>query len=343
MTKSREPIHNWSDHPLVVSLVVLAAIFTIAGTIWTFIYTTREKAHLVLEGRPSEPPAIAPGTDRPAATLPVPNQSTLQPPLEAQANDSSHGDVPPRPLRPLRHAVGAPYSVDANTVAYWRFEDAPGAIVADETGRNAGVVSGSARIVAGRYGNALSFRGAEGPCCPHGLGDYVSVADSPSLSNLSQITIQAWVFPASCSFNSEEVVDKGAHNAGTPYNLYELGVDGCPHEASGLVRFHFDFINQVQHGQGSGATATSSSHPIRQWYYLVGVYDGTRSYLYVNGTLEATSHDEPGIIVTTHDPLYIHNHAFIGGPSGGVMGGVVDEIRISNIAREATAMLVGGS
>ncbi len=244
----------------------------------------------------------------------------------------------------LRTPVGAPYSVDANTVAYWRFEDAPGAIVADETGRNPGVVSGSARIVAGRYGNALSFRGAEGPCCPHGLGDYVSVADSPSLSNLSQITIQAWVFPASCSFNSEEVVDKGAHNAGTPYNLYELGVDGCPHEASGLVRFHFDFINQFQHGQGSGATTTSStSHPIRQWYYLVGMYDGTRSYLYVNGILEATSRDEPGIIITTHDPLYIHNHAFIGGPSEGVMGGVVDEIRISNVAREATAMLIGGS
>jgi len=58
----------------VVSLVVLAAIFTIAGTIWTFIYTTREKPHLVPEG-PSGP-ATARGTDRPVPTLPVPNQST---------------------------------------------------------------------------------------------------------------------------------------------------------------------------------------------------------------------------------------------------------------------------
>jgi hypothetical protein len=325
MTNSNQPIRNLSDHPLVVSLVVLAAIFTIAGTIWTFIYTTREKDHLVLEGA-SGPLATAPGTDRAAPTLPDPNPST------------------PLPPRPLRDAVDAPYSVDANTVAYWRFEDAQGATVADETGRNPGAVSGSARIVAGRYGNAMSFRGAEGSCCPLGLGDYITVADSPSLSNLSQITIQAWVFPASCSFNSEEVVDKGAHNAGIPYNLYELGVDGCPHESTGEVRFHFDFINQLQHGQGSGATATSStSHPIRQWYYLAGVYDGARSYLYVNGILEATSRDEPGIILTTHDPLYIHNHAFIGGSSGGVMGGIVDEIRISNIARTVTEIRLNGS
>jgi pimeloyl-ACP methyl ester carboxylesterase len=219
-------------------------------------------------------------------------------------------------------AQKVPYSVDADTIAYWSFEEESGSLVADATGRNPGLASGTT-VVNGAYGRARHYQGG-------GAGDYITVADSPSLRNLQQLTIEAWVFPQSCHFSSEFVVDKGAHIE--PYNLYELGMQGCPQD-DGTITFLFDFLNHAQQGPGTGAVATSTiRHPIGQWYHLVGTYDGVRSKLYVNGILEFTSTDDPGVIVTTTDPLFIGNHAFQGSQSNGAMAGIIDEVRISSVA-----------
>jgi pimeloyl-ACP methyl ester carboxylesterase len=221
----------------------------------------------------------------------------------------------------LVSAQRPPYSIDSNTIAYWRFEENAGNVVADETGNNPGTANGTT-IVAGEYGKARHYQ--------RSAGDYITVPDNPALTNLSQITIEAWVFPDSCTFYREEIIQKGTSIA--PYNFYSLGAFGCP-DNDGTLTFHFDFINQTQ-GQSFTATAEPSTrHPIQQWYYVVGTYDGVRAKLYVNGVLEATSPDGPAITVTTHDPLFIHNHTFQNGQSNGVMGGIIDEVRISRTAR----------
>jgi Concanavalin A-like lectin/glucanases superfamily len=217
----------------------------------------------------------------------------------------------------------APYSVDGNTVAYWRFEETVGDTTADETGNNPGVASGTS-IVDGLYGRARQYRS-------FGAGDFVTVPDSPTLTNLSLITVEAWVFPASCFWYREEIVQKGASIA--PYNFYNLGAFGCPAD-DGTVTFEFDMINHAD-GHDSEADAESTiRHSINKWYYVVGTYDGVTARLYVNGILESEGVG-PGVIVTNHDPLFIHNHTFQGGQSNGVMGGIIDEVRISNIARSA--------
>jgi hypothetical protein len=222
----------------------------------------------------------------------------------------------------------APYPVDAATVAYWRFEDPPGtATVADETGVNPGIAAGNTIVVPGKFGNARFFHGGA-------VGDYVTVADNPTLTNLSQITIEAWVFPASCSWYREEIVSKGAQTE--PYNFYNLGAFGCPSN-DGTLTFEFEMVNHAQQGMNTGAVAQSAiRHPINQWYYVVGTYDGSNANLYVNGVLEATGND-PGVTVTTHDPLFLHNHTFQGSQSNGRMGGIIDEVRISNVARSVIA------
>ncbi len=215
-----------------------------------------------------------------------------------------------------------PYSADANTVAYWRFEEAAGIAVADETGNNPGVAQGVTTIVQGKYGKARSY--------DRQAGDLVMVPDSPTLTNLSQLTLEAWVFPTSCSFYREEIVGKGAQIE--PYNFYNLGVFGCS-ENDGTLTFHFEVVNHSQGANTDALAQSSIRHPIRQWYYVAGTYDGLRAKLYVNGVLEAVSSVVPALTVTTNDPLFIHNHRFQNGQSNGDMGGIIDEVRISRVAR----------
>src|ERR1051325_11440125 len=81
-----------------------------------------------------------------------------------------------------------PYGADSSTVALWTFDQDAGNLVVDSTGVNNGTAAGQTGIVDGRFGKARSFRG-------QGLGDYISVPDNPSLRNLPQMTIEAWIFP----------------------------------------------------------------------------------------------------------------------------------------------------
>jgi pimeloyl-ACP methyl ester carboxylesterase len=219
-------------------------------------------------------------------------------------------------------AQNPPYPEDPNTVAFWRFEEAAGTDVADETGNNPGVAIGATTIGTGKYGRARNYRVNQ--------GDYIFVPDSPSLTNLSQLTIEAWVFPASCAFYREEIVEKGAQIE--PYDFYNLGVYGCP-GGDGTLTFHFEVVNHNQGPTMEALAQSSIRHPIGQWYYVAGTYDGVRARLYVNGVMEAASADVPGITVTTGDPLFIHSHAFQNGQSNGRMGGVIDEVRILRVAR----------
>ena len=73
------------------------------------------------------------------------------------------------------------FSVDANTISLWRFNEVSGNTVIDSTGTNNGTALGTA-IVDGKFGKARYF---------NGISDYIRVSDNPSLDNLSQITIEA--------------------------------------------------------------------------------------------------------------------------------------------------------
>src|SRR4029078_9428034 len=72
-------------------------------------------------------------------------------------------------------------------VAAYGSDKTAGSIVGDSSGNsNAGSISGAARIVAGKYGGALSFNGSS---------NLVSVPDSNSLDLTSGRTLEAWVKP----------------------------------------------------------------------------------------------------------------------------------------------------
>lgn len=207
------------------------------------------------------------------------------------------------------------FNLDANTVALWRFNDLSGNVVTDETGINNGTAIGTS-IVDGKFGKARYFNGQT---------DYITVLDNSSLRNFSQLTIEAWVYPTgfdlSCWANAEDIVSKGVDGNLGFIGGYHLRIsrnqDGLCAEAGSFNNVNFSGI----------------WHDPNQWYYVVFTYDGSYSKIYVNGVLESSNYTPNLAFITTY-PLYINHHLFSGGyQSSQRMRGLIDEIRISNIAR----------
>ncbi|MBI5401685.1 LamG domain-containing protein [Candidatus Wolfebacteria bacterium] len=216
------------------------------------------------------------------------------------------------------------FNVDANTIALWRFNEINGSTVIDSVGVNNGSVIGTT-IVDGKFGKARYF---------NGQSDYIVVPHNPSLTNFSQITIEAWVyltgFDLGCWNPIETIVSKGR---GDQPNAYSLRIwrnqDNSCAGANSFTKLKFT-------GDFGGGAIGSEWYDPNQWYYVVFSYDGGYLKLYVNGILEATSNYAPNLTSFTTYPLYIDHHTWsYGYESSQRIQGLIDEIRISNIARSA--------
>jgi hypothetical protein len=218
------------------------------------------------------------------------------------------------------------FQIDSNTAALWRFNEISVDSVIDETGINNGSAIGTT-IVDGKFGKARYFNGST---------DYITVPHSFSLTNLSQITIEAWVYPTGfdlgCWNQNESIVFKGVETppAIIDYALrIDRNVDTWCGSASNFTQLRFS-------GEFNGVSVFSEFwHEPNQWYYVAFTYDGNYLKLYVNGILEATSNYAPNLILpSTTYPLYINHHTWnYGYSSSQRIEGLIDEIRISNIAR----------
>ena len=226
------------------------------------------------------------------------------------------------------HANIHPYEVDSNTRALWHFDEASGPEAFDATGTNNATALGLGEIVQGPFGNARYLRGEAG-------GDYLVVDDTSKLRDLAAITIEAWVKPSAFRGYRESFVQKGT--ATYPYNLYLLGLLGNDKVQDGNFRFEMAYMNEEQSKQS--CNPISRLYRPGQWYYIAGTYDGQRCRLYINGVLEAQ--DPPvfrlpvrGRSVTSQRPLFMNNNEYQGtSKSNGLITGIIDEVRISDVAR----------
>ena len=159
-----------------------------------------------------------------------------------------------------------------NLVAYWSFDDGPGAaILTDSTGLNPGTLTGldpGNDWVTGHTGNvgdyALRF---------DGIDDFVSVGATAGLQVANDVSISAWM-------DVETFVDWAAvagwvYDTGTVESGYVMGVmaDGSAYWAVGPAAA--GWINyQTASGQQTDA-----------WYHVVGTYESATGLqkLYVNG------------------------------------------------------------
>jgi lysophospholipase L1-like esterase len=223
-----------------------------------------------------------------------------------------------------------PYGVDAQTVALWHFNELSGASVHDDAGGHTGVVEGTPATTPGLFGNSRVLGAA-------GSGNYITVPDASDLDGFSQVTVEAWIFPTGSGVNLD-FVGKGQHTGSAPDQVkfpYELSTGPTSPGTPEGLRYSF-FVGSLTVGVEADSLVT---HPLNEWVYLAGTYDGHRARIYVNGQLEGESEVRDGIVLTNDNPLFINNLEYPSGSimlqSGGGIAGSFDEIRISKVARSA--------
>jgi len=143
-----------------------------------------------------------------------------------------------------------------------------------------------------------------------GDGDYVKVKDSPSLNPSSALTIEAWIKPNDLT---GEFIAKDEGES-TDYILrdYILELDGED------VRFVIS-TPEWEIFDAPGVV-------LYEWQHVAGVWDGVEMRSYINGA-QVGSHAQGGELIDTSASLYI------GQGDGFFYNGLIDEVRIWNIAR----------
>ncbi|MHA2334775.1 MAG: DUF2341 domain-containing protein, partial [Candidatus Hodarchaeales archaeon] len=192
----------------------------------------------------------------------------------------------------------------------WHLEETSGGTgaVKDATSNgNNGTDTGSPTFGStGVVGNAFTF---------DGIDDYIQVADDESLHIANAITVEAWINPDDFS-DWANIVSK---MSGTTEHLY-FAVDTSGELGIGLTPLQ-NINTQVALTAG-------------QWQHVVITYDGSKIILFLNG-IESYSWDRTGTmdLVSNTNPLYI---GYNEGWTNEKFDGLLDEVRISSIARSAT-------
>ncbi|MHA2248549.1 MAG: DUF2341 domain-containing protein, partial [Candidatus Hodarchaeales archaeon] len=159
--------------------------------------------------------------------------------------------------------------------------------------------------VTGKIGGSLDFDESN---------DYINSGDIADITD--EITIECWVqLPSQRPVHTHpDIVGKDGQ-----YKIYHDG------DNDGYITFSVKTdLSQKWPGK--------TGNPINTWIHVVGTYDGSNALIYING-VEQTSQALTGTIVQTTNPLRF------GADPSNYFGGLVDEIRISNITRSAEWIL----
>jgi len=222
-----------------------------------------------------------------------------------------------------KSAANQEYCVPGDTtscvapVGEWKLDEGTGTSANDTSGNaNTGTLgtgSSAPTWSTGKIGKGLNFDGTD---------DYVSVADSSSLSP-SQVTVETWA-----KFNSiadgKTIVAKDK-SSGQSY-MIAIGVANA-----GYLEF------ATYNGAWYGAKVLSSTISTNTWYHIVGSYDGTNLRLYVNGVLQNTASGPASIDYTAglSDKRLTIGRYYASGIGSNYFNGSVDEVKIYNYARTA--------
>ncbi|MBI3194473.1 MAG: VCBS repeat-containing protein, partial [Ignavibacteriae bacterium] len=196
------------------------------------------------------------------------------------------------------------YTPDANTVALWHFDELnPTDTVRDAcVNNNHGIATGTT-VVNGKFGKARSF---------NGTSDFITVPHNSSLDFLGQMTIEAWVYLNTHKYSG--IITKGQSQGS--YALKQI--DGN--------KFAAAFNDQINNTDVNSNT----SLPLHTWVHLAIVINDNNVKLYYNGYLDKEEILPTSIINNTQN-MYI---GFDPPGADDFWDGLIDEVRISNKARE---------
>jgi len=204
---------------------------------------------------------------------------------------------------------GNEYIVDFNTVALYHFEEGTGTTAFDSSANNnEGDINGA------EFSSDTNF--SEYDLNFDSITDVVVVPDDNSLDIVDEVTIEAWVKPNGSQPNGTGIVCKGYGGGSEVY---------CIDIYSSKFRF---FVRTPT----AYVVSSTSSVIVGEWQHVAGTYDGTNIRIYVNKELENTA-GAPASLVTNSHPLSIGNRAQSDGTYDLGFNGLIDEVRVSNIAR----------
>jgi hypothetical protein len=220
-------------------------------------------------------------------------------------------------------AFGADLDKDPNLIGYWALDEGTGTTAYDLSGKgNNGTLSctstGTLPIwAAGMFGSAVQFNGSN---------NYINCGNAAIFNVTGQVTLAAWVYPATAATVSHEgYITKGD----TTYTLKE---------ANTLGNVEMNIYSGGWHtATMTGRTAANNN----TWYHLAGTFDGSNIKLYLNGTVAATT-AWAGPIATNTDSVNIGRDSN-GGGGRRYFNGRIDDARIYNRALtdvEVAALLV---
>ena len=200
---------------------------------------------------------------------------------------------------------------DANYKGVWHLSNGTTLTANDSTtNANHGTPQNAPAAAGGKIDGGAGFAAAS--------EQYISTAN---LVNAAVVTVSAWVnLPSYPASNGTVVAFANGLLSGTTDKQLFIGSDGT-------VGFHVYDGGDKEADSGS-AIGTGS------WVYLVGVADGTHAIVYVNGSPAGSS--AAGDTYTGYSvPNIFINGLFPGGSSPLYMSVLIDESRVSNVARSA--------
>jgi hypothetical protein len=223
---------------------------------------------------------------------------------------------------------------DGNYKAVWHLREDPSGtapqIRDSTTNANNGASYGSmssADLVDARIGKGIRF---------DGTNDYVNVGNGASLNfaSGSAFTFSSWV---KTSDNYGNIVSFRNSGTGNPVIDVAIGYNGVTTTAG-------HFIPLMRYDDGSGLQYFSSTVNIADnvWHHVVFVYSPSdqRIYACVDGTAWQATQTATGSITTLNQRVIASEQRWVADNYGTAdqryLGAIIDEVRVSNVARSAS-------
>jgi hypothetical protein len=194
-------------------------------------------------------------------------------------------------------------------IALWKLDEPGGNVAKDSAGDNNGILVGDPqwRPDAGKIDGALEFDGD---------GDYVKIAGESDFDITDQITVSAWIKVSQFDKEWQAVIAKGDSAWRIQRNQTE---DSLEFACSGL---------KIPSGTPWGNLYGQRSVNDGQWHHIVGVYDGSKMYLIIDGDMDS-SQPASGRINMNNQPVFIGENSE---QSGRFWHGLIDDVRVYNYA-----------
>lgn len=210
---------------------------------------------------------------------------------------------------PFAHAEG-PFAKDEHTMQLWHFDEGEGTAAKDSIHARVAQVQGGVGWTEGRFGRALRFNGTDGKLVMDGDGFIIFKGDQG-------FTVEAWV----------KVFKQGATQqiiSCTPHYEMEVRAEG------GMVSFNLQALDGSSSTRCTGQTDITDA----KWHHVATVRDPATGTLrlYIDGLLDAETKE-----TSAGKEVAIYRAAVVGGRAADnkeTLGGIVDEIRVSSVARK---------